>query len=160
MLIVTSSEFSMKASPTKTNYGLKKDDKRPRHFLTRTFGVLPWSRGSTKTANCQSLMYGDLAELPTKQSKRSNSRASSSVLGNETIAKRSDVKLSSRILHRRVPSKTSAMKPTKLERPHGPDEVSREQLEFMWDQYQQLSRMIQEALRERTAELAYSCCCP
>ena len=41
-----------------------------------------------------------------------------------------------------------------VDRANETHEVSREDWEYLWRQYQQLSRLMQEALRQRTAELA------
>lgn len=53
-----------------------------------------------------------------------------------------------------MPPKTSKTNRLKLEGSDGKNEVTREQWEFLWNQYQQLSRVLQEALKQRTAELA------
>lgn len=126
----------------------------PRHLRLPPSRVLPWSIKATNTANCRSLMYGDLAEIPSKQPTRSSSCASSSMASNGTTSKHSRVKTSSRTRQEDTCSwDGSETEDVIIKSSQGRDVVSREEWEYVWNQYQQLSRTMQEALKQRTAEL-------
>jgi len=154
MLIKVISDSSIESSASKASDIPKKDIKRPCRYCAQPYKMTPWSTKSTSAANCRSLMYGDLAEIPTMQRNPLGSRTTSPGRSKETASKKSDVEMFPRRGEDRMPPKTSKTNRLKLEGSDGKNEVTREQWEFLWNQYQQLSRVLQEALKQRTAELA------
>lgn len=111
------------------------------------------------------MMYGDLAEIPTTQPKRADSAMSDYRKKSDErrlIRKASD---ESRDTERRSAERKAAdqreSSPRRkesyalaIQKPNHTGDVSREEFDFLWNQYQQLSRTMQEALQQRTTELA------
>lgn len=113
---------------------------------TKHYAPPPWSVKSTNAAGNRTLMYGDLAEFPVAAPNRSDSLGSGS-------SKKQSMAQSEQRRNGNSP-KRSAPPGLIVEKPTSSGEVSREQFDFVWNQYQQLSRTMQEALQQRTTELA------
>lgn len=116
---------------------------------------MPWTTRSTGAANRHSLMYGDLAELPPAKTRALPPAKPPPARGNDSLRKRPDHKRSTEDGHGgRTGSRMGDEKQVRFRSTDGSDNVSREDWEYLWRQYQLQSRLLQEALRQRTSELA------
>lgn len=135
------------------------DDDRPRkQARTQSQGLMPWSTRSTNAAGCRSLMYGDLAEVPATRLRRSCSRTGGSKSSRGPEYKpslvSSDRQLGATADFSKSPEPKANYDASRSAEQNEKGRISRAEWEFMWSQYQQLSRTLQEALKQRTAELA------
>lgn len=117
---------------------------------------MPWTTRSTAAANRHSLMYGDLAELPPAKPKALPPAAGPPIQRNGSSRKKPNHKRSPPEEARggRTGSRMGGEKQVRFHSTDGADKVSREDWEYLWRQYQLQSRLLQEALRQRTSELA------
>lgn len=120
----------------------------------RGVGLMPWTTPSTGAANRHSMMYGDLAEFPPTRSKAPPVVKGHSARGSNSHSGKRDRKRSAEEAHGgRAGSRMAGDRKDGFPGANETDQVSREDWEYLWRQYQHQSQLMQEALRQRTSEL-------
>lgn len=135
-----------------SNYS-KADVQSGRNHRFKSAALMPWRTPSTNSANRQSLMYGDLAEFPSTKSKTPMPARTASARDDNAVRRKVDRKRSSEEAQGRAGSRMAEKREVRFEDTSWTNEVSREDWEYLWRQYQQLSKLLQDALIQRTSEL-------